>query len=309
MKKLTLTILALACALCCAFGVAACNKDQKEESGEKMTEQQWQTSLSAFSQAKNFSLELYNADGSQYGFVKMDGDKYYDDNLEGYERVYVKEGDNYYRYVKRNADAAWEKETITSESYQNTVNDNALMYVNYGSAAISGGYSKFTYADGKYTADSISVMGVMTITDIEITFNGNDVSKVSCTVGDPSDPSEAMTIKIYNIGSTSVTVPTVEEHTAEEYSGKTYVFSHVENPIPGIDMNEGLEEYKFEFKTDSTGTMSTPDTTDFTYTVQGTTISISVEGFGEVISMQIHGEYLYFTQPQGFILVFALQAE
>lgn len=314
MKKLTLTVLALACALCLAFGVAACNKDN-EKNGAKMTEQQWQTAIGAFSQSKNFSLALYYADGSQYGFVKMDGDKYYDDNLEGYERVYVKDGENYFRYLKKSADADWEKETITAQSYQNTVNNNALMYVTYGSMVISENYSAFTYAGGKYTAASLSAgegaTDIIALTDIELTFSGNAVAKVVCTAADPDDPSDAMKIVIDNIGSTSVGTPTVEEHTAAEYNGKTYVFSYLANPIPGIDnMEEGLEGYTIEFKTENSGTITVPGnngyTTDFTYTVQGSTINISAQGMS--IPLEIHGDYLYMTQPQGFILVFELQS-
>lgn len=136
------------------------------------------------------------------GFVKIDGDKYYDIGGE-YERVYVKDGDDYFYYYKTNANADWKKTTTNEDTYNSIVNENAYDLVMMGSETCSNNYSSFTYFDGKYTAESIDAGYGFVLTNIEVTCEGTDVKKIVCSVGDTM-------YTIENIGVTSVEIPDVQ---------------------------------------------------------------------------------------------------
>lgn len=175
----------------------------------KISEQEWQASWTAFATAKNFSLTMSVADAIA-GRVKMNGDTYYDNG--GAERIFVKDGKNYYRYDKVNAEADWTKTTTTETEYNNVVNTRAYNLVTGASQAFGNGYEVFEYSNGKYTAAKVNVTADFALKDIEVTVAGGAVKKIVCTqVGVGETPDTLITIDA--IGETEIPLPKIKEPT------------------------------------------------------------------------------------------------
>lgn len=171
----------------------------------KLTEEEWQQTLEAFAYAQNFTLTLV-AGEKQIGFVKLEDATYYDKDGADYENIYDTDGTNYIRYYKENATAKWKKTNSSSTSYNNAVNKNVLSLVIGGTQAFAANYSDFTFANGKYTAETISVTEGFTLKNVEVTVSYGAVTKIVCTqVGTNSDPDTLVTI--YDIGATKVIFP------------------------------------------------------------------------------------------------------
>ncbi len=177
----------------------------------KMTEQEWQASLTAFAEAKNFHLTMTVAT-LPAGEVKMQGDTYYDKGGQ-IERIFVKDGSKYYRYDKLTENAEWTKAETTKTVYDEFVINDCYHLVTGGSQAFASSYASFEYADGKYTADTISVTTGFTLKDIEITVTNNAITKIVCTqAGGDEKPDTLVTID--GIGTTEIPLPKIKEPTS-----------------------------------------------------------------------------------------------
>ncbi len=171
-------------------------------SAAKMSEQEWQASLTAFATAKNFHLTLTVAN-SIVGEVKLNEDTYYDNG--GVERIYQKDGTDYYLYENDGVNTPWRKTNVSSTEYDNVVNEKAVNLVVGGATALGAHYSDFSYSSGKYTAAAITVNEEFKLKNIEITVAGGAVTKIVCTqVGTPD-----RLVTIDHIGDTEIPIPQI----------------------------------------------------------------------------------------------------
>lgn len=210
-KKFLVALLAVVCALCCAFGMAAC-KDKEEdgaaESEPKMTQEQWSACLTSFATGKNFSLQM-TVNNNVVGAMKLQGSTYYD-IVGSSERIYTTDGTNYNIYRKNSSNPSWTKSVATASEYNSAVNTDACDLVNGATAVVIGNYDKFTYADNKYTANSVIVIAEdqFEIKDVEITVKSGKVTKIVCVwIGMGGDVDKTVTID--SVGSTTIPVPNV----------------------------------------------------------------------------------------------------
>ncbi len=209
-KKFLVALLAVVCALCCAFGMAAC-KDKEEdsaaESEPKMTQEQWQACLTSFATGKNFSLKM-TVNNNVVGAMKLQGTTYYD-VVSSSERIYTTDGTNYYVY-RKSLNTSWTKTATTAEEYNSEVNTDACTLVNGATAVVIDNYDKFTYANNKYTANSVIVIAEdqFEIKDVEITVKSGKVTNIECVwIGMGGDVDKNVTID--SVGSTTIPVPNV----------------------------------------------------------------------------------------------------
>ena len=223
--------------MACAFGLAACKKSQTpgDNTGTgtpapKMTEQEWQTCLTAFVAAKNYAL-TQSIGGNVVGAMKLDGTTYYD-VVDGAERIFTKDGENYYVYRRSNAAADWAKTSISAAVYDGAVNESACNMVTGVATALGAAYSSFTYADNNYTAQTLTITQDLTLKDVCITVKSNALAKVVCTLaGDEAD----VLITIDGIGATQITVPVITQSLQYTSFGSYYEVTGI-GTVTGTDI-------------------------------------------------------------------------
>lgn len=171
-RKLFIALLAFVCALTCAFGFVACGDDKKSdgtgtEQGGSGTEQGGETGTgqgggttdkkdTAKVTADEWtqiigSVDNYTAtstQGSVNSIVKVDKDKF-EMNATGQKMIYVKDGSSYYVYTYANS--TWMRMGISEQMYK-PMADSMEQSV----GVFKDKMSEFTYADGVYTAATLS---------------------------------------------------------------------------------------------------------------------------------------------------------
>lgn len=185
-KKITITLMALVCALCCAFGLVACGgkNDGKELSADEFSSKIETAMRSGFT----FSFS-YPSDSGIYSngvcvsdiannryFVTYPGDG---TNTE--KSIYTKEGTNYYQYTAVEITAKetyWEKSSYPKADFDNLVSTYGIASVesayvsSYLISVITEKYDSFEFdGDSKvYRARNVSIDGNGSATSVEVSF-------------------------------------------------------------------------------------------------------------------------------------------
>lgn len=196
MKKKLLTLLtSVLCVIACAIAFVACgdnaNSNTDETATNEVTEEQWQQ---AFSTASNFTLTPYVSETQEDG-IGVDGNKI----QMGTAVFFTKDAEKYYQYV--NSGNGCIRMEITEESYSETA-EGVLEIV----TVWKDKKADFTYAEGTYTAASITLSEYTTATNVKIKFeNGNLISIEYTTLQYDGEPVRNV---VNNFGTMTVTLPT-----------------------------------------------------------------------------------------------------
>ncbi|MCM1437859.1 MAG: hypothetical protein NC131_01425 [Roseburia sp.] len=203
-KKLLLTLLTAACALCGTFAFTGCNqgdgtdnapattgtptapeKPTTPEKREKMSETDWKAALdkSAFT---NFTATM--SDGEYVYTVKADlgNGKFCDREGESTDFTYYqKDGDKYYRYEFSGSAAKYIRREDTEFNFDNNLfNGETLLLV----LDLNESYSHFAYdkENDKYTCGKITVNEYLEIEGAELKFTDGKVVSANIDFGEDS---------------------------------------------------------------------------------------------------------------------------
>ena len=201
MKRLSLILLAIVCALCCAFTFVACNDEDTDSTTptSEVTADQWKNALS-----KETSLTIKMKDGEDIITIKVDGEKVLLDSY-GTVQIVSKEGDKYYMYISSDG-SSWSKSDSSAAFYESI----AGIYKHFLSL-FKNDYNSFTYKDGVYTCAFLDKteteyenVTVGVCKNIVITFSNDKV------VNSKFDVEGGYPVEITDIGTTTINLPTVD---------------------------------------------------------------------------------------------------
>ena len=210
-KKPLLIILALLCALTCTVCLAACNEEK-----DTMTAEKWSASFANFESADNFTYVFYR-NSVEVSRIKADGNKFYIKNENG-ETIVAKESESYNKYEKASDAEKWTKTAMTEQEFNTCKNNYLEIPADY--ALFKDDFASFTFSDGKYTSALINKEDTegVNVQNIEISFKNDAVSYLKFDV---LQGQQGVRYVFENVGSTSVTVPTVgnDDNGDEEVDG------------------------------------------------------------------------------------------
>lgn len=225
MKKIS-KILAICLAFVLVFALAACSNgaapDPDSVKGEKVNAE-------AFAKAFDFSdvtnATLKRAESVKHGdeeyssdaVIMMDGDKYYQTatitsgknedgtpKTETHEGYLAKEGDTYYEYEKDEEDGKWYK--VASKMTEGV---NASEYLKKYSATLIAAYAVLEYNEEKkayvYSAGTDFTLPGVDSMEMEVKIVDGKVAVLKVVSGEST-----IIMQCYNIGSTSVSLPSAE---------------------------------------------------------------------------------------------------
>lgn len=285
MKKITLTLLSLVCALCCAFGLAACDGgDPAKMKSEKVTAEQWTEAFKA-DNFKNVKIESTTTNSGSFWneetetleqlkatltstVIIVDDVQYYKSNvtvLEGSQAAknYVKDW-NFEKYSSasngkyttyyKNKDGAWRQcpgEGGVAEVAMERYYEIGKMYdkFEYEDGWVKGYWTK----SGSLTMDEMDSLNLLAKS---FKFKDNKLVAVY-------NPDSELTTFVY--GGQSLTLPTVE---ASSYVGtwkthqlvvgtKTYNVGNAVTEMDGMPL--AADFVNLEIKNDGTFTSTNPE--------------------------------------------------
>lgn len=195
--------------------------------GEEVTAEQWAELLGGVSN----STVTGESENTVYMTVKTDGTKIYISMSD--ESIFVKDGDNYSKYLKNGT--TWSKQDITAEQYAAGIAECAA----YRDIikTLSTEFSSFTYADGKYTGTGFNRMSggqSITLENVVLTFADGALTDAEYEV-------DGMKFVFSDIGSTTIDLPPVGGGGDEQEVPEITEWATVGDPIYGAENIAGVD--------------------------------------------------------------------
>lgn len=173
------------------------------DGSQTVTEEQWRTSIT---QIGTVSFTVTQSEESSQYVTKYDSvnGRVYNitENLQQSDekeyQIITKDGENYYEYSSSDG-ISWTRTVVTSDYYDSYISQMPSILSEILNN-FADGYESFTYADGKYTAESFNLTSYNVTVSVEITFENNALKTVKYGNSTRTD--------FVEIGTVEITVPT-----------------------------------------------------------------------------------------------------
>lgn len=208
MKKL-LAVAAAALAACMLFVFVGCDEGESGNNGgpsssakTDVTAEEWAAAIGANGLTDVFTVTVKSEDDTNELKVNVPENVLYEQSGSR-AAICTKEENVYYRYDSSDGEQSWTRSVITEREY----NGHISVYkvgVTVVLNAVSSQYEAFTYADGVYTAEEVTVPNVGTAQTMTLAFADGSLQSITYTVMNDSVPVDYSTM----FGTAEIAVPT-----------------------------------------------------------------------------------------------------
>lgn len=208
MKKL-LAVAAAALAACMLFVFVGCDEGESGNNGgpsssvkTDVTAEEWTAAIGANGLTDVFTVTTKSEDDTIELKVNVPENVLYEQSGSR-AAICTKEENVYYRYDSSDGEQSWTRSVITEREY----NGHISVYkvgVTVVLNAVSSQYEAFTYADGVYTAEEVTVPNVGTAQTMTLAFADGSLQSITYTVMNDSVPVDYSTM----FGTAEIAVPT-----------------------------------------------------------------------------------------------------
>lgn len=227
MKKL-LAVAAAALAACMLFVFVGCDEGESGNNGGEsgnnggpsssaktdVTAEEWAAAIGANGLTDVFTVTVKSEDDTIELKVNIPENVLYEQSGDR-AAICTKEENVYYRYDSSDGEQSWTRSVITESEYNGYISVYKAG-VTVALNAVSSQYEAFTYADGVYTAEEVTVPNVGTAQTMTLAFADGSLQSITYTVMNDSVPVDYSTM----FGTAEITVPT--EYTEAALDSSTW---------------------------------------------------------------------------------------
>ena len=261
MKKL-LAVAAAALAACMLFVFVGCDEGESGNNGGEsgnnggpsssaktdVTAEEWAAAIGANGLTDVFTVTAKSEDDTNELKVNVPENVLYEQS-GGRAAICTKEENVYYRYDSSDGEQSWTRSVITESEYNGYISVYKVG-VTVVLNAVSSQYEAFTYADGVYTAEEVTVPNVGTAQTMTLAFADGSLQSITYTVMNDSVPVDYSTM----FGTAEIAVPTeYTEAALDEAAWKAMIsaalqkfdFTMTEAPVTNAEQVE-RQQYKYD---------------------------------------------------------------
>lgn len=254
MKKL-LAVAAAALAACMLFVFVGCDEGESGNNGgpsssakTDVTAEEWTAAIGANGLTDVFTVTVKSEDDTNELKVNVPENVLYEQS-GGRAAICTKEENVYYRYDSSDGEQSWTRSVITESEYNGYISVYKVG-VTVVLNAVSSQYEAFTYADGVYTAEEVTVPNVGTAQTMTLAFADGSLQSITYTMMNDSVPVDYSTM----FGTAEIAVPTeYTEAALDEAAWKAMIsaalqkfdFAKTAAPVTNTEQVE-KEQYKYD---------------------------------------------------------------
>lgn len=254
MKKL-LAVAAAALAACMLFVFVGCDEGESGNNGgpsssakTDVTAEEWAAAIGANGLTDVFTVTAKSEDDTNELKVNVPENVLYEQS-GGRAAICTKEENVYYRYDSSDGEQSWTRSVITESEYNGYISVYKVG-VTVVLNAVSSQYEAFTYADGVYTAEEVTVPNVGTAQTMTLAFADGSLQSITYTVMNDSVPVDYSTM----FGAAEIAVPTeYTEAALDETAWKAMIsaalqkfdFTMTAAPVTNAEQVE-RQQYKYD---------------------------------------------------------------
>lgn len=254
MKKL-LAVAAAALAACMLFVFVGCDEGESGNNGgpsssakTDVTAEEWTAAIGANGLTDVFTVTAKSEDDTNELKVNIPENVLYEQS-GGRAAICTKEENVYYRYDSSDGEQSWTRSVITESEYNGYISVYKVG-VTVVLNAVSSQYEAFTYADGVYTAEEVTVPNVGTAQTMTLAFADGSLQSITYTVMNDSVPVDYSTM----FGTAEIAVPTEYTEAALDEAAwnamisaalQKFDFARTEASVTNAEQVEKLQ-YKYD---------------------------------------------------------------
>ena len=254
MKKL-LAVAAAALAACMLFVFVGCDEGESGNNGgpsssakTDVTAEEWTAAIGANGLTDVFTVTVKSEDDTNELKVNVPENVLYEQS--GGRAAICTKGENvYYRYDSSDGEQSWTRSVITESEYNGYISVYKVG-VTVVLNAVSSQYEAFTYADGVYTAEEVTVPNVGTAQTMTLAFADGSLQSITYTVMNDSVPVDYSTM----FGTAEIAVPTEYTEAALDEAAwnamisaalQKFDFAMTDAPVTNAEQVE-KQQYKYD---------------------------------------------------------------
>ncbi len=254
MKKL-LAVAAAALAACMLFVFVGCDEGASGNNGgpsssakTDVTAEEWTAAIGANGLTDVFTVTVKSEDDTNELKVNVPENVLYEQS--GGRAAICTKGENvYYRYDSSDGEQSWTRSVITESEYNGYISVYKVG-VTVVLNAVSSQYEAFTYADGVYTAEEVTVPNVGTAQTMTLAFADGSLQSITYTVMNDSVPVDYSTM----FGTAEIAVPTEYTEAALDEAAwnamisaalQKFDFAMTDAPVTNAEQVE-KQQYKYD---------------------------------------------------------------
>ena len=254
MKKL-LAVAAAALAACMLFVFVGCDEGESGNNGgpsssakTDVTAEEWAAAIGANGLTDVFTVTVKSEDDTNELKVNIPENVLYEQSGDR-AAICTKEENVYYRYDSSDGEQSWTRSVITESEYNGYISVYKVG-VTVVLNAVSSQYEAFTYADGVYTAEEVTVPNVGTAQTMTLAFADGSLQSITYTVMNDSVPVDYSTM----FGTAEIAVPTEYTEAALDEAAwnamisaalQKFDFAKTEAPVTNAEQVE-KQQYKYD---------------------------------------------------------------
>lgn len=261
MKKLW-AVAAAALAACMLFVFVGCDEGESGNNGGEsgnnggpsssaktdVTAEEWAAAIGANGLTDVFTVTVKSEDDTNELKVNIPENVLYEQSGDR-AAICTKEENVYYRYDSSDGEQSWTRSVITESEYNGYISVYKVG-VTVVLNAVSSQYEAFTYADGVYTAEEVTVPNVGTAQTMTLAFADGSLQSITYTVMNDSVPVDYSTM----FGTAEIAVPTEYTEAALDEAAwnamisaalQKFDFAMTDAPVTNAEQVE-KQQYKYD---------------------------------------------------------------